>query len=129
MASRAFSVAGPRLWNDLPCAIDNFNALKKNRHDFTYPMVNESCKIECCGNKVNQIIQNMMLCQGLELKLSLLQGRTDPMGIRAMPWGPPPKGARQTSKNNVYQQKSVAKMLILHLIKGETFLEEECGPP
>ena len=26
-----------------------------------------------------------------------LQGRTDPMGIRAMPWGPPPKGAHQTS--------------------------------
>ena len=57
------------------------------------------------------------------------QGRTDPMGIRAMPWGPPPKGANQTFKNNAYQQKSVAEKLILHLITGETFLEEECGPP
>ena len=31
------------------------------------------------------------------------------MGIRAMPWGPPPKGAHQTSKNNANQQKSVTK--------------------
>ena len=38
-----------------------------------------------------------------------VQGRTDPMGIRAMPWGPPPKGAHQTSKNNAFQQKSVTK--------------------
>ena len=37
------------------------------------------------------------------------QGRTDPMGIRAMPWGPPPNGAHQTSKNNANQQKSVTK--------------------
>ena len=51
------------------------------------------------------------------------------MGIRAMPWGPPPKGAHQTSKNNAYQQKSVAKNLILHVITTETFPEEECGPP
>ena len=39
----------------------------------------------------------------------LVQGRTDPMGIRAMPWGPPPKGAHQISKNNANQQKSVTK--------------------
>ena len=31
------------------------------------------------------------------------------MGIRAMPWGPPPMGAHQTSKNNVNRQKSVTK--------------------
>ena len=36
------------------------------------PIVNKSCKIECFGNKVHQIIQNMVLFQGLELKLSLL---------------------------------------------------------
>ena len=36
------------------------------------------------------------------------QGRTDPMGIRAMQWGPSPKGAHETSKNIVNQQKSVA---------------------
>ena len=29
------------------------------------------------------------------------QGRTDPMGIRAMPWGPPPKGALQTLKTTL----------------------------
>ena len=34
--------------------------------------VNKSCKIECCGNKTHQIIQNMILSRGLELKLSLL---------------------------------------------------------
>ena len=33
---------------------------------------NKSCKIECCGNKMHQIVQNMILSQGLELKLSLL---------------------------------------------------------
>ena len=37
------------------------------------------------------------------------QGRTDPMGIRAMPWGPPPKGAHQTSQNNANQQISITK--------------------
>ena len=37
------------------------------------------------------------------------QGQTDPMGVRAMPWGPPPKGAPQTFKNNASQQKSVTK--------------------
>ena len=34
--------------------------------------VNKSCKIECCSNKTHQIIQNMILSRGLELKLSLL---------------------------------------------------------
>ena len=38
-----------------------------------------------------------------------MQGRTDPMGIRAMPWGPPPREAPQTSKNNANQQKSVTR--------------------
>ena len=42
-------------------------------------------------------------------------GRTDPVGIRAMPWGPPPYGAHQTSKNNANQQKSVKKMAQLLL--------------
>ena len=32
---------------------------------------NKSCNIECCGNKMNQIVQNMILSR-LELKLSLL---------------------------------------------------------
>ena len=45
----------------------------------------------------------------LNFSVGHLQGRTDPMGIRAMPWGPPPKGAHQTSKNNANQQKSVMK--------------------
>ena len=35
-----------------------------------------------------------------------IQGRTDPMGIRAVPLGPLPKGAHQTSKNNANQQIS-----------------------
>ena len=35
-------------------------------------IVNKSCKIECCGNKMHQIIQNMILSWSLELKLSLL---------------------------------------------------------
>ena len=34
--------------------------------------VNKSCKIECCGNKMHQIVQNVILTWGLELKLSLL---------------------------------------------------------
>ena len=33
--------------------------------------VNKSRKTECCGNKTHQIIQNMILSRGLELKLSL----------------------------------------------------------
>ena len=33
---------------------------------------NKSCKIECRGNKTHQVIQIMILPQGLELKLSLL---------------------------------------------------------
>ena len=33
------------------------------------------------------------------------QGWTDPTGIRAMPWGPPPKGSHQTSKKHANQQK------------------------
>ena len=34
--------------------------------------VNKSCKIGCCGNNTYQIIQNMILSQGSELKLSPL---------------------------------------------------------
>ena len=34
--------------------------------------VNMSCKIEGCGNKTRKIIPNMVLSQGIELKLSLL---------------------------------------------------------
>ena len=37
------------------------------------PIVNKSCKIECCGNKMQQIVQNMILTCGIELKLSLFQ--------------------------------------------------------
>ena len=40
------------------------------RLEFFY--VNKSCKIECCGNKMHQVIQNMILSRALELKLSLL---------------------------------------------------------
>ena len=36
------------------------------------PIVNKSYKIECCGNKMHKIVQNMILTRGLELKLSLL---------------------------------------------------------
>ena len=43
------------------------------RLDFFH--INKSCKIERCGNKIHQIVQNMILSRGLELKLSLL-GRT-----------------------------------------------------
>ena len=28
------------------------------------PMVNKSCKIECCVNKIHQIVQDMILTQG-----------------------------------------------------------------
>ena len=34
--------------------------------------VNRSRKTEFCGNRTHQIIQNMILSPGLELKLSLL---------------------------------------------------------
>ena len=35
------------------------------------PIVNKSYKIECCGNKMLQIVPNMMLYQYLQLKLNL----------------------------------------------------------
>ena len=41
-----------------------------------FPMtsiVNESCNIECCVNSMLQIIQNMMVSQGLELELSMFR--------------------------------------------------------
>ena len=34
--------------------------------------VNKSCTIGCCGNKMHQIIENVIQSRGLELKLSLL---------------------------------------------------------
>ena len=37
------------------------------------PMVNESHYIECCGNKMHQIVPNIMLYQYLELKRTLLR--------------------------------------------------------
>ena len=40
------------------------------------PMVNESCNIERCGNKMHQIVANMMLFRYLQLKLSLLRMTT-----------------------------------------------------
>ena len=40
------------------------------RQEFFY--ANKSCKIERCGSNLHQIVQNMILSQGLELKLSLL---------------------------------------------------------
>ena len=36
------------------------------------PLVNKSCNIERCGNKMHQLVENMMLSQYLEFKLSLL---------------------------------------------------------
>ena len=36
------------------------------------PILNNSCKIERYGNKMHQIVQNMILTQSLELKLSVL---------------------------------------------------------
>ena len=36
------------------------------------PIVNKSCKIKRCGNKMHQIVQNKILSRGLELKLHLL---------------------------------------------------------
>ena len=44
-------------------------------------------------------------CSSMALGL----GRTDPTGIREMPWGPPPKGAQQNSKTNANQQKFVMR--------------------
>ena len=40
------------------------------------PIVNKSCNIECCVNKMLQIIKNMMFCQGLELELSMFRRTT-----------------------------------------------------
>ena len=58
----------------------------------------------------HEILESVILyCLHMFLILFCHQGRTDPMGIRTMPWGPPPKGARQTSKNNANQQKFVMR--------------------
>ena len=52
------------------------------------------------------------------------------MGIRAMPWGPPPKGAHQTSKNHANQQKSVMKKAQLALDNRRTIVRNKAvGPP
>ena len=37
------------------------------------PIVNKSCNIECCVNKMLQIIQNMTVSEGLELELSIVR--------------------------------------------------------
>ena len=39
-------------------------------------IVNKSGKIECCVNIMFQIIQNMMVSQGLELELSMFRRTT-----------------------------------------------------
>ena len=39
-------------------------------------IVNESCNIECCVNNMLQIIRNMMVSQGLELKPSMFRRTT-----------------------------------------------------
>ena len=43
------------------------------------PTVNKLCNIECCVNKMRQIIQNIMVSQGLELELNMF-GRTTTSG-------------------------------------------------
>ena len=43
--------------------------------------VNKSCKIACCDNKTYQIIQNMALSQGLELKLIYCERRLSQVTI------------------------------------------------
>ena len=40
------------------------------------PIINKLCNIECCVNKMLQIIQNMMVSQGLEVELSLFRRTT-----------------------------------------------------
>ena len=37
------------------------------------PIVNKLCNIECCVNKMLQIIQNMMFSQGLELEVGMFR--------------------------------------------------------
>ena len=62
--------ANPGTWSSLPfCSKSLFES-----QQFFY--VNKSCRIECCGYKTHQIIQNKMLSQSLELKLSLLRRTT-----------------------------------------------------
>ena len=60
----------------------------------------------------NDSVFATMFTFGARYKLREVQGRTDPMDIRAMPWGPPPKGAHQTFKNNSNQQISVTKTAV-----------------
>ena len=40
------------------------------------PIVNKSCKTKRCGKRMHQIIQDMILSEGLELQLSLLRRTT-----------------------------------------------------
>ena len=44
--------------------------------------VNKSCKIEHCSNKVHQIVQNIILSQGLEPKVSMLWRTTISVYLR-----------------------------------------------
>ena len=39
------------------------------------PMVNKSCNIERCSNKMHQVVANMILSKYLQVKLNLLQGQ------------------------------------------------------
>ena len=41
------------------------------------PVVNRSCNIECCVNRMLQILQNMMVTQGLALEPSMLSIKKD----------------------------------------------------
>ena len=40
------------------------------------PVVNKSCNIDCCVNNMLQIIQNMMVSEGLGLELSVFRRTT-----------------------------------------------------
>ena len=59
------SVSQPLVQNDIQCVPQLFESLE-------FFHVDKSSKIECCGKKMHQIIQNMTLSLGLELELSLL---------------------------------------------------------
>ena len=57
------------------------------------------------------------------------QGRTDPMGIRAMPWGPPPKGTHHTFKKNANEIKCLRKKGNFHLTTEETLSQGRLWAP
>ena len=49
-------------------------------------IVNKSCNIECCAYKMLQIIQNIMLSQGLEFELSVFRRTTNNSAKVSPPW-------------------------------------------